>query len=1168
MGLMAVSCYDDSALWDTVNDHEQRIVDLETKCKELNANIQSLQTLVDASKTGDAVTSVTPLKEGDVEIGYTLTFASGKTINVYHGKDGADAKMPEIGAAASDGVLCWTVGGEFVLDAEGNKIPVAGKDGITPQFKVEGSVWYVSYDGGTTWAAVETSSTGADAPLFKDITYDDDYVYFTLPSGEGLVVPRSKPFDILFINEDQAFFPGEEIVVGYELTGGDEYSQVKAFGPEGWTVTVEEGEDNTKGYIHVTSALEYRNGDVTVLVSDGRSKTFIRTLSFKYGELVAAVSTFNVDADATSLDIDFSTNFNYWVTTNVDWITVPEPTKAEMRNETVTVTFSENTTHEQRQGSVIIASMNGYIIEEFIVYQFGVPYDAWYLVGGFNDWTCADENYKMTRDGDMFVYKNFETTGTELKFNIGSWDVERTGRFSAADYASVLLPYGDNMEIPAGKYDVYMDKNAFTVYFMTEGKTPADAAEKFVLESGKYWIVAGGSWSGFAEMVAGPLAEDATYGYLPAETPGFNEWYGLSSSMANAYTFTAIEDGGYTIQDSYGRYLHQIKTYDSYNVSYDLPAEGYVWDVYVNKYNYFEIVNREKEKVMMIDLNYGTFGCYASGSDTRYLPYLVKAEETSEDVEPSENVWGLVGTHNSWTAPDIPMEEVDGMYVAYNMVFDQEVNEFKIRANEEWNDAANYGLAIPGAVEPDHYYSLICGGSSGNVTVGAGTYDVWFDLAESKLYVMTPGKSVTEAQDGMADAPQLGDAWYMVGTFNNWTCADENYKMTLVDGWYVYSGFVTDGSAELKFNAGGWDVNRGGTFTAANEPMAVYHDGGNIIPAAGTYDIYMAATTDTVYFMTTGMKPGEKPAAGAEGNHILVEASEMVEAAWDTQFFITFADAFEEGDTWEISMAVKADEVASISPQTHKGAGGYLHWAAIGTVPFTTEWTLYTASGTASAEMAGGNAIAFNLNDYAPANKYYFDNISFKVNGVEQIVNGDLSDPYTNENFLMKQYGKNNGGVVPAHIVNTSGSTGYALTMTNAEAGENNWSVQCWYQLDEPLKANTDYEFKYVAKATSQYDWCSIFLQSSTTDDQNYNHGISFGTEWTAKTYIINAGDVATFDKLTFNLGDFAGTLYLDNVSLKEVGSDVELISNGDFETGTTDGWSSWTNVQGLGEGY
>ena len=138
---------------------------------------------------------------------------------------------------------------------------------------------------------------------------------------------------------------------------------------------------------------------------------------------------------------------------------------------------------------------------------------------------------------------------------------------------------------------------------------------------------------------------------------------------------------------------------------------------------------------------------------------------------------------------------------------------------------------------------------------------------------------------------------------------------------------------------------------------------------------------------------------------IQVTSSDMVSAAWDTQFWIVFDDAFEQGDSWEVSIDVRADKDANASTQTHNGPGGYLHWDAIGGVSFTTEWTTYTKSGTISvAEQTGGNAIAFNLNDFAEANNYYFDNISFKVNGVEQITNGNCDDPNGTANFVAKEY--------------------------------------------------------------------------------------------------------------------------------------------------------------------
>lgn len=53
IAFMSVGCYDDSALWDSVNDHEARIVKLETLCNQLNTNITSLQTIVSSLQNND-----------------------------------------------------------------------------------------------------------------------------------------------------------------------------------------------------------------------------------------------------------------------------------------------------------------------------------------------------------------------------------------------------------------------------------------------------------------------------------------------------------------------------------------------------------------------------------------------------------------------------------------------------------------------------------------------------------------------------------------------------------------------------------------------------------------------------------------------------------------------------------------------------------------------------------------------------------------------------------------------------------------------------------------------------------------------------------------------------------------------------------------------------------
>ncbi|MBO5892847.1 MAG: hypothetical protein J6Q31_01105, partial [Alistipes sp.] len=76
--LVAVGCgesYDDSALWDEVNSLKNRVEALEQLCRQMNTNISSLQTVVNALQNNDYVTNIAPITEDGKVIGYTITFS-------------------------------------------------------------------------------------------------------------------------------------------------------------------------------------------------------------------------------------------------------------------------------------------------------------------------------------------------------------------------------------------------------------------------------------------------------------------------------------------------------------------------------------------------------------------------------------------------------------------------------------------------------------------------------------------------------------------------------------------------------------------------------------------------------------------------------------------------------------------------------------------------------------------------------------------------------------------------------------------------------------------------------------------------------------------------------------------------------------------------------------
>ena len=117
-----------------------------------------------------------------------------------------------------------------------------------------------------------------------------------------------------------------------------------------------------------------------------------------------------------------------------------------------------------------------------------------------------------------------------------------------------------------------------------------------------------------------------------------------------------------------------------------------------------------------------------------------------------------------------------------------------------------------------------------------------------------------------------------------------------------------------------------------------------------------------------------------------VEADQKVNEVWDNQFWIV-TGSFAKGAKYEFSADVRADKSAQASTQVHASPSSYVDSNGIGRVTFSTEWKTVKVSGTFSN---AGSSIAFNLNELADANNYYFDNVSLKVNGVEKVKNGSL----------------------------------------------------------------------------------------------------------------------------------------------------------------------------------
>lgn len=214
------------------------------------------------------------------------------------------------------------------------------------------------------------------------------------------------------------------------------------------------------------------------------------------------------------------------------------------------------------------------------------------------------------------------------------------------------------------------------------------------------------------------------------------------------------------------------------------------------------------------------------------------------------DVWGICGDVTSWAeGKDITMDSRDGKFFA-NVTFPSAGN-FKIRSNNDW--AENYGLESTATVTAGFYYELVSN-SSGNITIAAGSYDIWFDYDTKRIYVVSPGSSIANLKKGTPIAPS-SDIWYLIGEFNSWTQKQADYKFTNEAGMFVLRNCKITKSGNAKINNGTWDVQRTGSFGGINGKFTLNTSGGDFYLPKGTYDIYLDDNNKVAYFLLPGNTP-------------------------------------------------------------------------------------------------------------------------------------------------------------------------------------------------------------------------------------------------------------------------------------------------------------------------
>lgn len=410
LGFVSTACYDDTDIREKIDDLDGRVTTLETLCTELNSNLSALTTLVQAMQKGDYVVSVSPLIEDGVEVGYRIVFKESGVVDLYHGKDGADGEDGKDGANGADGkdgangqdgangtdghtpvlgtkqdtdgAYYWTIDGEWVLDGEGNKIPLVTV-GATPQLKIEDETWFVSYDDGKTWEELGA----AVAVGIKDIKEENGELVIIMADGTVIAVPLGSPMKVVLGEFDAAALQyGADLEIPYTIEGaeGDVVVFLLKEGSAFEAELVEESALAGKVVVKQLAAAQTEaKGKIGIFASaeDGTTVSqAVRLTSGVFYSVEGNKEAYEVEAAGGNVEFKVATNTAFEVKADAEWITYVETKAIEEKTLTFAVAANEG---EAREAAVEVAS--GDIVLGFTVAQEGgyVPAPEESLVGAY-----------------------------------------------------------------------------------------------------------------------------------------------------------------------------------------------------------------------------------------------------------------------------------------------------------------------------------------------------------------------------------------------------------------------------------------------------------------------------------------------------------------------------------------------------------------------------------------------------------------------------------------------------------------------------------------------------------------------------------------------------------------------------------------------------------------
>ncbi len=416
----------------------------------------------------------------------------------------------------------------------------------------------------------------------------------------------------------------------------------------------------------------------------------------------------------------------------------------------------------------------------------------WAVAGTFNGWSTTANPMELV-DG-YYVAKNItglnytaptgEETGssTGIKF-VNNGDTWRAGegQVTAGTWAYVWGD-GGNIYVDGATadtaYDIYLNPSEGDYGKFVIVAAGAEMPEDVVVEEEvlvDYWAVVGSmldNWASEVKMTAD------------------GDWYvaeGIELTAADEFKFRANGDANWTINRGAEGDADGVVIADNVETTviqggknFAVATDG-VYSLYINKY-------ANKVKVVRTgDIVVVEPGTTTPGEDSEWAVYAQFGSET-------------------WSEVMMKTTTREGLFVVENKT----MNAYNKLLIKKYNDTAwkvKYGSYDVNYIKADRYFAVALNG--GDIYVeAAGTYDIYFDYTNTKVYLMSAGSDYASATEQIesGDAPVVeSGTWLYLKPNSNWLQSNARFAVYTWDGgdqWFDMKDSDSDGIYEVLIPEG------------------------------------------------------------------------------------------------------------------------------------------------------------------------------------------------------------------------------------------------------------------------------------------------------------------------------------------------------------------------------